>query len=284
MKIDLNKIAEIFIKAFDMDMQLFLKNVNKKLAQTSGGQSIVEWAKNNPQKFNALLHMISIAIQQIPNANGILINIIKNQLVRLPAGILEIVDEDVRTPSPDIQSSNDIEPLIDEQNLSDAEFALSMSVDSLRDFKKRNIKMSLNEYLLYAPGEYQKLLPFFSGREDETIAIDWYRRHHPDWSEKKVNEMHGKWENFMKTMPNKLLFEAIELTKIHSEILKNIEGKTDAEALEIFKSEYTTRIFDSIKRTNSNENLDSETKKLRIDSWRRLYGKFLDSIDQFSTH
>jgi len=83
MKMDLNKTAKIFIEAFDMDMQIFLKNVNRQLAHTAGGQSIIMWAKSNPIKFNALLHMISIAIQQIPDAGGILITIVKSQLVRL---------------------------------------------------------------------------------------------------------------------------------------------------------------------------------------------------------
>ena len=296
MKMDLNKTAKIFIEAFDMDMQIFLKNVNRQLAHTAGGQSIIMWAKSNPIKFNALLHMISIAIQQIPDAGGILITIVKSQLVRLPAEILGIVDEHKNISTAEIAADNvststsDSQPINDSQNLSEDEYALAMSVVFLRNLKKNKTsmnkeKMSLNDFLLWAPKGLIELLPFFSNvemkEEDKNNFIESCKKL-TDYSEEKMIEEYDKLTNIYRAMPRSIMFEAIELTRIHSVIINKIKGKNDDEALEIFQSEYTNRIFDSIKKINNNDQLDSETKQSRIDSFIRMYRKFLDSVDQFN--
>lgn len=304
MKLELNKIAKLFIESFDMDIQIFLKNIYNKLGQTNTGENIIIWAKSNPKKFNVILHLISIAIQRIPETNSILLITVKNQLRRLPAEVLGIVDNYVETPLTKI-TSNDFES-----------YALSDGAKIIKQWEAANIdrnksKISFHEFLNTAPkavselgfamkewfdsgNTYKELesgaLNILENHETQKSLLEAAKKRRPDLTDEEINaalnsedfnDMKERIVSAILDFPNLLIKVSTDLENIHKDILAKINGKSNKEAIDIYESEYRKIIMDSIQNVMNNDNLDTERKQKKIDEYIKIYGQIIESVENF---
>lgn len=301
MKTELNKIASIFISAFDMDIQRYLKKIIVELNKTKNGQLIAQWAKSNPGKFNVILHLISIAIQRIPNGN-LLLSIVKSQLLRLPSEIIEIAKEKIE--------SLEVNDYLD----SDSNI-LSTGANLLKDWEKLKLEqnepaMSLYDFLDNSPvavkefGQLLKdginehssdklkkeMLAEFDKPEIRFQVFENMRKLNPELTTDEILKLMQS-SDFVDAqqllidtvigLPDLYIKAATEMEKIHREIKTKIKGKDKNQSLEIFKSVYKNQISNYINELIKNKNLDDDERQGKIDRQLKYYGEIVELCESF---
>jgi hypothetical protein len=302
MKITSNEIAAIFISAFDMDMQKYLKNTIVELRKTSIGDKIAQWATSNPIKFNVIMHLISLAIQRIPDKK-LLLKVVKGQLMRLPSEIIEITQIKIE-PSYENDTDN-----------SNAAYLMS-GLATLKGWEMQNKgknsnKISLSEYLDESASVVKKLGEGFKEYiNDETKQViknqmleefnspknklEYYERlkkSNPDMSSNEIIQMMNSEEsmeaidliiNTAIMLPDYLVKASEEMDRINLEIINKVKDKDFNQSIEIYKSVFIDRVSEYINKIINNEELDNEAKQYKINKQLEAYGKLVESCEGFT--
>ncbi len=306
MKTDFKSIARVFIEAFDMDIQIFLKNVLARLGETQVGHNIKKWSRSNPIQFNVLLRVISFSIQHIPQKNNnILLSTVKSQLTRLPAAVTGLIDE----PEEEAFLNQDA----DNQD----SFILSDGVGTLKGWTMANSdpmkpKTSLYEFLevssvmLYELGNSMnegieksnqknnfrdELADIFNNQASRKKMYEKIKESNPEMTHNEIIEGMNSDEFYevqnlmidtLLRFPQMMIDTSYDIERLHSRILLQIQGKSDRQALEIYSSEYAQNIKSSINSILQNDELDTEQKQKKIDRLFRLYEEIVKVGESFN--
>jgi len=82
-----SNIAEVLLDFFDVDIQLSYVRIIEKLKDTPNGERLSAWARANPMPFEALIRLLSMAVNKVPKNKNILTQTIADHIRRLPREI-----------------------------------------------------------------------------------------------------------------------------------------------------------------------------------------------------
>ena len=149
------QIPGILVDAFDVDIQLYLGNVLKRIRQTPGGTAFAEWATNHRILFEVIIRLISVAVQRIPNPDkNIVMNAVSDTLKKLPVEIRRAVLGDIpvwgSSPSKGVGENQNFYERYEEalEGLSDEELALVVELDSAKLREWVNSPTKIRPFLL----------------------------------------------------------------------------------------------------------------------------------------
>lgn len=294
---DLNKIAAIFISSFDMDIQRYLKKIIEELNKTKQGQIIAQWSKSNSLKFNVILHLMSIAIQYIPDRN-LLLNTVKSQLLRLPSEFINVVNNQ----SESSKANDYLDPDLNN---------LSTGVKILRKWEMQKLKqnkpdMSLYDFLdnahmfgqlfKYANNEHslnllkEEMIAELDKPEVRFKMSEDMKKLHPELSADEIskqmkssdyNDAQRDIIDMIISLPDLYTKAATEIEKLNLEIKTKIKGKDKNQSIEIFKSVYKNQISNYISELIKNKSLNDVEKQWKIDKQLKYYGEIVEMCESF---
>jgi hypothetical protein len=83
----MESLSRILIDSFDIDIQVYMERALERLALSPGGRPAAQWARENPQTFQMLLRLLSVAVQRVPNSQNVWVDGGLRNLKRLPMSI-----------------------------------------------------------------------------------------------------------------------------------------------------------------------------------------------------
>lgn len=291
--LQLDSIVTIFTTTFDTDIQVYLKNLLTSLSKNDLGKKIRKWADSNPIKFKIIIRLISIGIQQIPDKH-LLSKVIKEQLIRLPAEVIGIVKDQNFKEQESIDKNTYI--LAEAKNM----------LDAWTEEKKNNKKISLLEYLNESSKAIQDLgSALQEGYQTNKVDKDTFRniiddkkrmlelkdklrKENPDFTDteieamldtEEITQLKDSLSEFFTMLPELLIKASFEIEIINANIKKKIYGKSNEEALVIFKDHYTDLVRDSINEVIMNDELDLAQKQNKIKHYLIDLGKMYESFN-----
>ena len=86
----LDELARVLVDAFDVDIQLYQRQILSRIASSPQCSQFVVWANSNPQAFTMLLRAVSSLLRRVPHDHNIALKLVTDQLKRLPVEIHRI--------------------------------------------------------------------------------------------------------------------------------------------------------------------------------------------------
>lgn len=301
MKIKSDEIANILISAFDMDIQKYLKKIIEELRRTKNGDKIAQWAIANPIKFNAILHLVSIAIQRIPDKT-LLLKVVKSQLVRLPSEIIEIAHYQNESIEENDLPDNDTDKLIAGLSLLKGWEMTKKEENkpaiSLYDYLENSaimIKELGQAFKEHINEETSELLKEKMKAELDTPIQKWemfekLKESNPALGPDEILQLMGSSE-FIEAqnlvieaairLPDAWIKAASELERINLVIKSKIKGKDINQSIEIMKSVYRDETSNYISELMQNQSIDDDVKQRKVDRQLEAYGKIVEMCENF---
>ena len=134
-KVNSSQLAELLVSYFDMDMQIYTSKVLEQLRDTSHGQNLAAWAKQNRGVFSTLLRVSSVAIKRFPHDDNLVLHTITEHLSRLPADTFRIFgNPSVRAGTDRIMSQEECDEMLIQNSGDDLLIASTLPHNQLREW------------------------------------------------------------------------------------------------------------------------------------------------------